>query len=339
MLAGTRGAEVNVRSWRRGALAVTGRPRLIAMLAVSFLPAIAVYALVVRSDARPLPSPGGASAAALPRHAQSLEGAARPMGVAVAGDGTIYVTEGSGEHRIRVLDQQGQALRSMAAPEAEPGASAPVHVAVGPTQEVYVSDQGEDAIRVFAPDGAYIRDVAPPADTAGVWHPLGVGFAPDGRLLVTDVTPGRHRVMVFDPSGNFAFAFGSEGNGDGEFSFPNAAAVDAQGRIYVSDSNNGRVQIFDASGSYIDTISTWAGGKLGLPRGLAIDGRDRMFVADTLSGLVQVYDVSGAPKFLYSFGGGVDHPLHYPNGLALDSAGRVYVTDRENNRVEVWQTY
>jgi DNA-binding beta-propeller fold protein YncE len=52
------------------------------------------------------------------------------------------------------------------------------------------------------------------------------------------------RVQVFNPSGVFQFAFGSQGMGNGEFSMPQGIAVGSGGNIYVADTANNRVQVF-----------------------------------------------------------------------------------------------
>ena len=51
-----------------------------------------------------------------------------------------------------------------------------------------------------------------------------------------------HRVQIFDPSGNFLRAFGSQGTADGKFSYPWGVTTDALGFIYVCDKENHRVQ-------------------------------------------------------------------------------------------------
>ncbi len=139
--------------------------------------------------------------------------------------------------------------------------------------------------------------------------------------------------------------FGTSGQGDGQLLFPNSAVADSQDRIYVTDSNNGRISVWQASiggqsYSFVDHFGQGAGeDALNLPRGAAIDARDRLYVVDTVGQDVHVYDVSGAePIFLFAFGdwGLDDGQFDYPNDIALDATGRLYVTDRENNRILVW---
>ena len=128
-------------------------------------------------------------------------------------------------------------------------------------------------------------------------------------------------------------ALGAEGKDPGQFWFPNYVLVDSKGRLYVSDGNNGRLQVFDPDGQLLYGL-----GSLSLPRGMAIDA-DRLYVVDVVAQVVNVYDVSGEKaKLLFSFGdfGLGDGQFNYPNDIAVDETGRIYVADRVNNRVQVW---
>ena len=111
----------------------------------------------------------------------------------------------------------------------------------------------------------------------------------------------------------------------------------------MTDSNNGRLLMFDAEGKVRGQIGRGAGqGNLGLPRGLAVDGGGRVFVADTTGQGVFIYRApSGDSRrldFLEFFGGvGVaDAEFQYPNSVAIDARGRVYVADTFNDRVQIW---
>ena len=110
--------------------------------------------------------------------------------------------------------------------------------------------------------------------------------------------------------------------------------VDSAGRIYVSDSNNGRLQVFDAEDNLLYTL-----GGLNLPRGMTIDGQGRLNVVDTVGQLVRVYNLDSQPaEMLYELGdlGIGDGEFNYPNDIAADQNDRLYIADRENNRIQVW---
>ena len=135
--------------------------------------------------------------------------------------------------------------------------------------------------------------------------------------------------------------FGEHGQGNGQFIFPNVAVSDSQGRIYVTDGNNGRVSVWDSAGRFLFHLGQGVGdGALNLPRGAAIDTSDRLYVVDAVGQNVKVYDVSEAEaSFLFTFGdwGASNGQFNYPNDIAIDNVtGRLYVTDRENHRVQVW---
>ncbi len=267
------------------------------------------------------------------RYVGFLPGVGKPVGVAVGADGRLYVTEGSGERSVRVFDSFGQPAGAFKA-----AGGAPVYAASSPAGDIYVSDRQTATIQVYSREGALLREIGSPFG-ADNWQPIGLGFDTSGNLYVTDVTPGMHRVVVLDPAGRLLRQFGKEGNEPGAFSFPNAVAVDDAGQVYVADSNNARVQVFDPVGNLLTVLSGSAAGGLALPRGLAIDAqRHLLFVVDTLGQAVAMFDLSrGAPAFVGQFGAGGDAAgFEYPNGIALDGQGRLYVTDREHDRVQIW---
>jgi DNA-binding beta-propeller fold protein YncE len=189
-----------------------------------------------------------------------------------------------------------------------------------------------------------------PAPDLAAWAPLGVRLDERGTMLLTNVVEGRHSVREFPDDlimastwqefGPQGMVFGAQGQGSGEFLYPNSAVADSQGRIYVTDGNNGRISVWDPFGSFLFDFGRGVGeSALSLPRGAAIDRRDRLHVVDTVDQRVKVYDVSEPePRFLYAFGdwGTGEGEFNYPDDIALDGTGRLYIADRENNRIQVW---
>lgn len=281
-------------------------------------------------------------------YVSSIDGLVNPMGVAVGLDGRVYITEAGGERKIHIFNRQGEELGSFAPPESLAPDRVPVYLAVSPDGDIYVSDRGAAAIFVFSPDGESKGAVTPPKGYED-WHPLGLTFDAEGNLYIADVTPEKHRVIVLDPTDKLKLTFGSQGEGQGEFSYPNGIAVDSDGRIFVADGNNGRMQAFDKEGNFLFLISRgMSPGDLSIPRGIAVDSDNRLLIADTSRGAVQVYkltessddETQNAPlKYLGGFNGdaGTGVSFQFPNGLALDGQGRVYVTDRANSRVQIWK--
>ena len=204
---------------------------------------------------------------------------------------------------------------------------------------VYYQAFGEEEITLPAPD----RMIQ--------WAPLGLYIDDENNLFVTDATEDKNRVLEFSLPDEPVLVswegiqllqsdFGTSGQGQGQFLFPNDVAVDSQGRIYISDGNNGRISVWDKDKNFLFNFSGGtADGSLSLPRGIFIDHRDRLFVVDAVGQNVKVYDVAQDElEFLYAFGDwGIDDGLfNYPNDIVVDENGRLYIVDRENNRIQVW---
>ena len=308
---------------------------LLLMGSLVILLGLAIWYLLFR---QPIPLPI-IPPPAVPTYATSIYGASDPSGVAVSPSGDrIYVAETGGDRVVRMFDAGGNRL-GILVPPAETGAEhVPVYVAVHPTSgDVYVSDRPMGAIYIYDRNGAFRSEFRPALAIEG-WQPLGLAFDAAGNLYVTDLI-GSGQVHEFDSTGKLVLTFGA----DQGMSFPNGVAVDADGLIYVTDSNNGRLLVFGTDGALLAKIGRGAGaGNLGLPRGVAIDSQGRAFIVDSSGQGVLVYAVletgESQPEHLGFFGGhGIANgQFAFPMGVAVDAQGRVYVADTANGRIQVW---
>jgi sugar lactone lactonase YvrE/4-amino-4-deoxy-L-arabinose transferase-like glycosyltransferase len=133
---------------------------------------------------------------------------------------------------------------------------------------------------------------------------------------------------------DFVSAWGSQGTGPGEFNEPRDVAVDREGRLYVADTGNRRVQVFDSGGQL---IATWKGGEEEFvePLALAVDSRGDLYVLDSDLGWIYRFAADGAPLGRFA---GPEARFFHPRGLAIDEADKLYVADTGGCRVVVYNT-
>lgn len=131
---------------------------------------------------------------------------------------------------------------------------------------------------------------------------------------------------------------GAAGTTPGRLQRPAGLAIDAAGNVYVADSLNNRLQVFDRDGRFIAT----AGGALDLrePWGVAVDRAGNIYVADTWNHRVVKYDQRytlvttwGSPPRQPGAGNPTPQELYGPRSIAIDAAGNLLVTDTGHSRV------
>jgi len=138
--------------------------------------------------------------------------------------------------------------------------------------------------------------------------PTDVAFAPNGDLYVTDGY-GAARVVKYSRDGTYLSQWGRRGIGTGEFGLPHNLVVDNQGRVYVTDRDNQRIEVFDSNGTF---LTQWTG--TGGISGLAITKDQRIWTGGILR------DLNGTVLGKLS-GPGVAGG----HGVAVSDAGDVYI--------------
>ncbi|NLE76857.1 MAG: 6-bladed beta-propeller, partial [Chloroflexi bacterium] len=138
-----------------------------------------------------------------------------------------------------------------------------------------------------------------------------------------------------------ALAFGLQGQETGQLRDPRGVAVGDDSNIYVADTGNHRVQVFDAAGAF---LRTWGGegeapGQFKEPWSIAVDGENNVYVADTWNHRIQKFSAEG--NLLQTWGqfgstnGQLGDPtaLWGPRALMVDGDGNLLVTDTGNKRI------
>jgi outer membrane protein assembly factor BamB len=143
--------------------------------------------------------------------------------------------------------------------------------------------------------------------------------------------PASTPTLAPPPPGEGVFqVLGGRGSAQGQLEAPHGVAVDAQGNVYVADTGNGRIQVFDPDGAVLQSI---ADARFTGPLYVAVDDAGRIYVTDA-SEKVHVFNARGDP--LQGFGQPGSLPSQFSGiaDLAVDAVGDLYVADSGNGRVQ-----
>ena len=248
----------------------------------------------------------------------SLQG---PSGVAVDSSDRVYVFQRRGPCVV-IFNPNGTVRGVWQRKDGVPADAHHIHV--GPDDTVYLVDRDSHQVLFYDAAGELVKSLGTrdqAAMQAPFNHPADVCAAPSGELYVADGY-GNSSVHRFSPEGDYISSFGSPGSGPGQFRVPHSIRVSNDGRVYVADRENHRVQVFTGEGEF---ISEWTDFKC--PMGVHIDANQVVYVTDQVP-RISMYSLDGE---LLARG----RTFEGAHQVYTDSQGNIYGIDTANQRLQV----
>ena len=277
---------------------------------------------------------------------------ADPYGIALDPHGTLYVSDGGDNDRIRMLRPDGSVATLAGGVEGfqdGQGAAArfdtPSGLALDAVGNLYVADTGNHAIRKVTPEGVVTtlagngrpgyRDG--PGAQAQFDGPMGLAIDAAGRVIVADAYNDRIRAIAPDGlvttlAGGATFGDADGAGAQARFDTPCAVLVDAHGRIVVADTRNDALRAIDSAGN-VTTLARVQPADLEKilhrPVALAL-AKDGAVVVGTLGGIVAEVAGDGSTHAVF---GVHEHGFARPTGLAMGPSRRLIVADSASSRL------
>jgi sugar lactone lactonase YvrE len=278
--------------------------------------------------------------------------------VAVDSSGNIWVVDGGAAHVVK-YNSSGQKVfelgQSWNRGSANNQFNDPISIAFDSAGNIYISDTGlwgddygNHRVQVFDSAGNYLTTIGQTGvcgtannQFCGPRHIAVYG----NRLYVADA--GNHRVQIFDITNPAAPSYvttlgttGVVGSDNSHFNHPEGVGVDAN-YIYVADSNNNRVQIFNRTTyAYVATLGTGYGQgnyQFNHPTDVVVDSAGNIYVADNYNRRVQQYNSSRVYQRTYGTTGVSyvtdGYHYYYPRGVAVAQDGSIYIVEERGHRL------
>jgi DNA-binding beta-propeller fold protein YncE len=254
--------------------------------------------------------------------------------VAVDSQDRVYVFN-RGDHPMIVFDRQGNFLSTWG----EDLFVRPHGLTAGPDDTLYCVDDNGHCIHKTTLDGQVLQTIGQkgkpaPRQSGKPFHqPTKVAFDPKtGDLYISDGY-GNARVHKYTVEGEHLFSWGEYGTEPGQFNLVHSVCTDSQGRVFIADRENHRVQIFDDRGNFLEQWNN-----LHRPCGLHIQD-DLVYIGQLPSQLavnedypyigscVSIHDLSGRrlARLGHSHRGEGPGQFIAPHAIAIDSGGDIYI--------------
>ena len=236
------------------------------------------------------------------------------------------------DHPMMVFDRDGNLVSSWGE-----GQFASAHgMCFAGDGSLWLADNVNHTVKNFSAEGELIRTLGaegkPGAEGEPFNKPTDVAVASNGDLYVSDGY-GNSRVHVFDPAGEFKFAWGQTnglpGVWDGDFNLPHNIWIHRD-LVYVADRENHRIQIFNLDGSHCGAWTDFI-----QPTDIFIDQNDVAYIAE-LRNRISITDLSGNVKSRWGrFPTDEPGMFYAPHGIWVDSHGDLYVGEvLEGQRIQ-----
>jgi sugar lactone lactonase YvrE len=171
-------------------------------------------------------------------------------------------------------------------------------------------------------------------------YPTAIVADQQGQLYVVD--HGNSRIEVYGADGGYLRRVGGrddDGNDDPmELDFSRAVALDGMQRLFVCDTRDHQIQVFERDGTALGAFGEFGqdAQSLNSPVALAIDGSSNVHIVDQGNFRVQVFDASGRHQRSYGAYGSDVGQFLLPVAIAIDRGGRSYIADAAAPRIAVF---
>ena len=261
-------------------------------------------------------------------------GLAKPYAVHVDKDGRILVADSA--WRNIILFDEAEGTFKMIGIDGPGVLSMPRAITTDAEGRIYVTDATQARAVVYDRDGNFLYAIG---ERGQFEKPIGIAVN-DGLKRVYIVDTKGHKVSVFDTrEGRFLFDIGERGVEDGEFNWPTHITVDKSGKVFVVDTFNFRIQVFDADGRFINkwgSVGTGMG-QFAKPKGISIDSEGHVYVVDAAFNNVQIFDEKGQLMLFFGGFGSSRGSFWLPAGIFIDHDDKIYVVDQYNHRLNIYQ--
>ncbi|MGH2615152.1 MAG: sigma-70 family RNA polymerase sigma factor [Thermomicrobiales bacterium] len=280
----------------------------------------------------------------------------------VDGEGNVLVADW-GNNRIVKFASDGTFLQEWGSTGSGPGEfRSPSDVTVDEAGNVYVSDLENGRIQVFAADGGYLTEWDAGTAPSGSQNlPYALALDGNGTLYAMSIASGSEEESTVQkfrlpeataaalPAGTgpalaaIEFA-GDITGGDDPLGAPAGMAVAADGTLYVVESSNDRVRVFDGAGA---PMATWGesgteAGQFQFHEGDAAFGDVKIgpdgsvYVLEMIGNRVQKFSADGEVVDTWGGFGTGDGQFTKPTTLTIDAESRIHVVDQDAGRVQVF---
>ncbi|HTK81352.1 MAG TPA: 6-bladed beta-propeller [Bacteroidota bacterium] len=252
----------------------------------------------------------------------------QPVGIAVSGSGSIYVTD-PGARGVHVFDE-ASGKSDFLSGSAIGGAESPVGIAIADDGTIYISDSKLGTITALDKD----RDVRFTIHDH-LSRPTGLCIA-NRKLYAADA--GTHSIAVFDQAGKFLTAIGQRGAGEREFNFPIGLSASSDS-LFVVDALNYRIEELDSAGTFLSAFGQQGNiaGRFASPKAVALDSDRNLYVTDALMDNIQIFRPDGKLQLIVGRSGMQNGEFGNPGGIAIGNDDRIYVVETLNKRIQIFQ--
>jgi DNA-binding beta-propeller fold protein YncE len=268
---------------------------------------------------------------------KTVKRVAHPIDVEVSSDGRMLYVSDFAQGIVHVFDLEQGVARYLG----DGRLARPFGLSVDSRGNLYIVEQAKRQIRVVSPTGDTVQIV----QSDHLVRPADIVLDEQrDRFYVADASrqkSSEHFVRVFDLDGNYLGEVGKgRGFGNGNLLFPTYLTLGPDGSLYVSDTMNARISVFDPDGNFVRTIGERGDGfgQFDKPKGIAFDSFGNLYVVDSSWSNVQIFGPED--DILLYFGGRGGYPglLRNPTAIAVSrNENVVYVGDYLNHRIVVYR--
>lgn len=226
----------------------------------------------------------------------------------------------------------------------------PIGIVITPSDEILVTDHYNNRLQRFSSEGKLLSHFEVLPNPGGIAldksNNIYLSHFPTSVIKKGQINPDR--LSVYSADGKQLHEWGKSGDGQVEFNYPGGMVISPNGRLYVADQTNHRIQVLDLEGHFLTTWGKYGakpgefGGntnvksRAGGPDFVALDKQGNVYTTEAMDGRIQKFTADGA--FLTAFGDLQDRPgsfgrefkpvpsMHGPIGICCDRHDRLWIS-------------